>query len=178
MSSVRLRPLVPEDAPTLAVLCDNRRIWDNLRDFIPSPYSLEDAEAFIALCQADCPQLNFAIEAEGQLVGVVGLVPGVDIHRCSAELGYWIGEPYWGRGYASEAARLMTAYGFEQLGLVRIFAGVFDYNKASQRVLEKAGYRLCCVLERAVIKNGRILDEWHYAQLAPEPSVQGERSQH
>ena len=72
----------------------------------------------------------------------------------------------------------MTAYGFEQLGLVRIFAGVFDYNKASQRVLEKAGYRLCCVLERAVIKNGRILDEWHYAQLAPEPSKEGERSQH
>lgn len=163
---VRLRQFTPEDQESLAELCNNRNIWNNLRDFIPSPYTRADAALFIGQCMNELPPKTFAIQYGDQLVGTVGLVPQPDVYRISAELGYWIGEPYWGKGIATEAVKLMIRYGFDQLGLKRIYAGVFDFNKASCRVLEKAGFSLESIRKQAAVKNGRICDEYQYCKLA------------
>jgi RimJ/RimL family protein N-acetyltransferase len=160
---LKLRGFLDSDKVRLSKLCNNKKIWDNLRDFIPFPYTELDAANFINFCQEEDPQVTFAIEFKGEFVGCIGLVRQTDIYRLSAEIGYWIGEPYWGLGIASQAVKLLVDYGFKQLGLVRIFTGVFDYNKASQRVLEKAGFKLDCIFEKSIIKNDIIGDEYRYS---------------
>ncbi len=106
---------------------------------------------------------HFAIEVEGEAAGSIGLELGEDVARRSAEIGYWLGEAHWGRGIATEAVRTVTAYGFEQLDLVRIFANVFAWNPASMRVLEQAGYVLEGRLRSAVTKDGETIDQLAYA---------------
>lgn len=103
------------------------------------------------------------VEYEGALAGVVGLVPQTDVYRISAEIGYWLGESFWGKGIMTEAVKRMVDYGFNHLNLVRIFTGVFDFNKGSQRVLEKAGFQLECIFRKALIKNGVVCDEYRFA---------------
>ncbi|WP_291855293.1 GNAT family protein [Marinilabilia sp.] len=160
---IRLRPFYESDAPTLARLINNRKIWNNIRDFIPHPYFEQDAREFIGFCNQEDPKTTFAVEYEGEFVGAVGLVPQTDVYRISAEIGYWLGEPFWGKGFMTEAVKQMVDYGFKHLNLTRIFTGVFDFNKGSQRVLEKAGFKLECIFEKALIKNGVVCDEYRYA---------------
>jgi len=163
-----LRPFRLEDRDKLAIICNNKKIWDNVRDFLPHPYTEKDASEFIYLCQMEVPQTTFAILYRGELAGCIGLVPQTDVYRLGAELGYWIGEPFWGKGIATEAVKMITGYGFQQLGLKRIHSGVFDFNKASRRVLEKSGFKLEGIFERSVVKNGRICDEYRFAKLSPQ----------
>lgn len=160
---VKIRKLHTTDSVRLSELANNKNIWDNVRDFFPHPYTEKNAIEFIELCNRENPQITFAIEFEGKLVGVIGLVLQSDIHRLSAEIGYWIGEPYWNKGIATKAIRLLTHYGFHTLNLQRIYTGVFDYNKASQRVLEKCGFELEGILKKAIIKNNNIIDQYCYA---------------
>ena len=164
---VRLRGFSSLDGKLLATLCNNKNIWDNVRDLLPNPYSEQDAIEFIARCQKENPPGTFAIEYKGQLAGCVGLGLQNDVYKLTAEIGYWIGEPYWGLGIATKAVGLLTDYGFNQLGLVRIYSGVFDFNKASQRVLEKSGFKLEGIFEKSFIKNGKIGDEYRYTKLKP-----------
>jgi len=159
---LKLRPFRDSDSKKLAELCNNRKIWDNLRDYIPFPYTEDNADDFIKYCQSEAPQFTFAIEYNKELVGTIGLVRQTDIYKLTAEIGYWIGEPYWGKGIATKAVRLITEYGFNNLGLVRIHTGVFDFNKGSQRVLEKAGYKLECIFEKSIVKNEKICNEYRY----------------
>jgi RimJ/RimL family protein N-acetyltransferase len=163
--TMKLREFRSEDAKRLAELCNNKKIWDNLRDYIPHPYTGKDAEEFISSCRNENPQLTFAIEIDGEFAGSIGLVKQKDVYRLSAEIGYWLGEPYWGKGIMTEAVRQVTGYGFGRLELVRIYTCVFDFNRASQRVLEKAGYSLECISEKALVKNGRICGEYRYSIL-------------
>lgn len=160
---IRLRRLAMTDKKVIANLCNNKKIWDNLKDSFPFPYLESDAEEFINLTLKEHPQYNFGITYEGDLAGLIGLIKQKDVYRLSAELGYWIGEPYWGHGIATRAVRFMVDYAFERLGLIRLFSGVYDFNRASQRVLEKAGFKLDCVLENAIIKNSTICDEYRYS---------------
>ena len=162
-----LRSFINHDKSKLAALCNNRKIWNNVRDFLPSPYSDQNAIEFITLCQNENPQVTFAVEYRGELAGCIGLVRQSDIYRLTAEIGYWIGEPYWGLGIATQAVKMMTEYGFNQLNLVRIYSGVFAFNKASQKVLEKAGYKLEAIFEKSIIKNDVISDEYRYAKINP-----------
>ena len=162
---ILLRGFSYNDQVRLAELCNNKKIWNNVRDFLPSPYSEQNALEFIQFCQKENPPTTFAIEYNGELAGCVGLVLQTDIYKLSAEIGYWIGEPYWGLGIATNAVELITDYGFNQLALIRIFSGVFDYNKASQRVLEKSGFQLEGIFKRSICKNGQICDEYRYAKL-------------
>lgn len=134
-----------------------------MRDHLPFPYTEKHAMEFIEHCQGENPQQTFAVEYNGEFAGCVGLVRQTDIYKLTAEIGYWLGEPYWGLGIATKAVELITEYGFNQLGLVRIYTGVFDFNKASQRVLEKTGFKLECVFEKSLFKNGVICDEYRYA---------------
>ena len=162
---IRLREFSDLDQLRLAELCNNKKIWDNVRDLLPSPYSEQNAIEFIHLCQQEVPTTTFAIEYHGELAGCIGLVKQTDVYRLGAELGYWIGEPYWGLGIATRAVELVTAYGFNKLGLVRIYSGVFEFNAASQKVLEKSGFKLEGIFEKSVIKNGEIHNEFRYAKL-------------
>lgn len=160
---IRLRPFHESDISPMAHLINNRKIWNNIRDFIPHPYFEQDAREFIGFCNQEDPKMTFAIEYEGEFVGAVGLVPQTDVYRISAEIGYWLGEPFWGKGIMTEAVKQMVDYAFKQLNLIRIFTGVFDFNKGSQRVLEKAGFKLECIFEKALIKNEVVCDEYRYA---------------
>jgi len=166
---IRLRGFSDLDQVRLAELCNNKKIWDNVRDLLPSPYTEQNALEFIRRCQQQNPPVSFAIEYKGELAGCVGLTLQTDVYRLTAEIGYWIGEPYWGLGIATKAVGLLTEYGFGQLDLVRIFTGVFDFNKASQRVLEKSGFKLEGIFKKSIIKNGKIGDEYRYSKLNHTP---------
>lgn len=158
---VTLRSWQREDRFLLAGLANNIKIWNNVRDRLPHPYKLQHARVFIKYCRKQDPSQILAIEWEGQLVGSIGIEIQEDIARISAELGYWIGEPYWGRGIATDAVRQMLEYAFTAFPqLIRIYARVFEYNKASMRVLEKNGFHLESVQKKSVIKNDHITDEY------------------
>ncbi len=163
--NLKLRKLKDSDEHRLAALCNNKKIWDNLRDYIPYPYTDKDATAFIGFCKTENPQQTFAMEYNNEFVGCIGLVLQTDVYKLTAEIGYWIGEPFWGLGLATKAVNLLVDYGFNQLNLVRIYTGVFDFNKASQRVLEKAGFKLECIFEKSIVKNGVICNEYRYAKI-------------
>jgi [ribosomal protein S5]-alanine N-acetyltransferase len=157
-----LRPWSTKDRDSIVKYANNRNVSINLRDRFPYPYTLKDADYWIEIANSHRPICNFAIEADGHAVGGIGLVLGEDVFRCTAELGYWIGEPFWGRGIATEAVKLATEYGFSQFNLVRIHAGAFSSNPASARVLEKAGYLLEARMRKSIIKEGKILDQLNY----------------
>jgi RimJ/RimL family protein N-acetyltransferase len=153
------------DERDLVEQANNPRIFANVRDAFPHPYTFADAVAWIGHCQElpDPPNV-LAITLDDCVVGGIGVHPQADVYRLNAEIGYWLGEAYWGRGLATEAVRFMTDYAFEQFPhLHRLFAGVFGFNHASQRVLEKAGYTLEAIHREAVFKNGLLEDEYLYA---------------
>jgi len=160
-----LRPLNDNDASELARLANNKKIWDNLRDLMPYPYSIDNAVFFINLTKQENPQVTFAIEFDKQLCGVIGLVQQQDVYRKTAEIGYWIGEPFWNKGIATKAVALITKYAFDDLDLVRLHTGVFEYNTASMKVLEKSGYKKDGVFEKAILKNENIWDEHRYYKI-------------
>ena len=169
-AQITLRRLTRSDAETMALLANNKKIWECVRDLFPYPYTLDDAKAFIKRTEEESPATTFAIINESdQLCGVISLMPNEDVYRIGSEIGYWIGEPYWGQGVATRAISLITQYGFDELELERIYAGVFDFNKASMRALEKNGFIKEGIRKRAVIKNGQIHDEHHYAITRNQP---------
>lgn len=160
-----LRPFVPQDAVSLARHADNVRIWNNVRDHFPHPYTRVDADAFIAVASAKDPVRDFAIVIGGEAVGGIGYVPGTDVERISAEVGYWLGEAYWGRGLMSEAVGALAAHIFATTDIQRLFATVFGHNAASMRVLEKAGFRRATIFRKATVKNGHVIDLYYYDKI-------------
>jgi RimJ/RimL family protein N-acetyltransferase len=158
-----VRELRESDAEALARQANNRNVWLNLRDRFPHPYGLRDAQAFIAKARSMSPPTHFGIEVQGQVAGAIAFELRQDVERFSAEIGYWLAEALWGRGIMTDALRAATAYAFGSLGLKRVYAMPFATNRASARVLEKAGYRLEGVLRRAVVKDSRVLDQLLYA---------------
>ncbi|MDF1560364.1 MAG: GNAT family protein [Bacteroidales bacterium] len=163
-SVVTIRKFRCNDKFAMAEVANNEKVAVNLRDAFPSPYSVEDAQKFISMCLRQKPYQVFAIEFEGEYVGNIGLHRQDDVYRRTAELGYFIGEKWWNRGITSRAVNLICEYGFRELDIIKIFSGVFSFNTASQRVLEKCGFGREAVLRNAVIKNGKICDEIRYAK--------------
>ena len=159
LKGVSLRRLKIKDAREIARLLNNKKIWDNLRDYIPYPYTEKDAIDFIKRENIEDPFTVFSIVYKAKFTGIISLKRQSDIHRISAEIGYWIGEEYWGKGITHKAIRLMTGYAFEKLGLIKIFAIVMAGNEASCKALEKAGYSREGYFRQALIKNGQICDE-------------------
>jgi RimJ/RimL family protein N-acetyltransferase len=160
-----IRPFRLDDAPSLAVHANNRKVWRNLRDLMPHPYVERDAAEFISHTLAAPRPTSFAIEVDGAAVGGIGLKLRDDIERIGAELGYWLGEPFWGRGILSEAVPAFTRWALDEFDLVRLEAIVFQWNPASARVLEKSGYVREGTLRRSAIKDGQVIDRWLYAYL-------------
>jgi [ribosomal protein S5]-alanine N-acetyltransferase len=161
-----LRPWSFADVNDLSTLADNRKIWDNVRDYFPYPYTRKKAEEWVGLHHHKRPVTHFAVEVDGKLAGGISIMAKEDIYRCSAEIGYWIGEPYWGRGIASEAIRQLLEISWEQYPeLVRIYAELFPTNVASARALEKNGFILESVRKNSCIKNGIIGDDMVFVKL-------------
>ncbi len=162
----RLRRWRRGDEAALVRYADNRKVWLNLRDRFPHPYGAQAARCWIDLQESGGgPEYAFAIELGGEPVGGIGVSPYDDVALKTAEIGYWLGEPFWGRGIASEALRLLTEWAFAtpELELVRIEAHVFAWNPASARVLEKAGYEREALLRKSVYKDGQLIDSLLYA---------------
>lgn len=149
-----LRPWLPSDEEALARHANNKNVSRNLTDIFPYPYTIDDARTWIAKQQGVEPTRNFAIVMDGEAVGGVGFLVGRDIHHRSAEMGYWLAEKYWGQGIVTEAVRAVTKYAFETFDLMHIFAGLFEHNVGSRRVLEKAGYEFEGKLRMHVTKDG------------------------
>lgn len=158
----RLREWKLADMISLAKYINNVKIWNNVRDGLPHPYTLLDADRYIRMVQAQPYIQNFAVEVGGEAVGGVGIVPSRDVERLSAEVGYWLGEDYWNRGIMSEAVILLVDYVFRETEIIRLFASVYDYNHASMKVLEKAGFTRQAILRDAAIKNGQVIDMYYY----------------
>jgi [ribosomal protein S5]-alanine N-acetyltransferase len=158
-----LRPWQRGDETSLVLQANNRNIWRNVRDLFPYPYTLQHAREWVGRAGRIHPVTNFAIVVDGDAVGGVGLVLRDDIYRRSAEIGYWLGEEYWGRGIVTEAVAAVTEWGFSNFDICRIYAGVFEWNPASMRVLEKAGYTFEARLSKQVTKDGKTIDEFIYA---------------
>jgi ribosomal-protein-alanine N-acetyltransferase len=153
------------DASRLAILLNNTNILNNLRDGLPNPYTEVDAENYITtMLDADKTKtFAFAITVDDTVVGSIGIFRQDNIHFRTAELGYYIGEPYWGRGLGTSAVRQICKYVFDHTDIIRIFAEPFANNIASCRVLEKAGFQYEGLLRSNAVKNGKILDMKMYA---------------
>lgn len=169
-----LRPLREQDLPVMAALADNPKIWNNLLDVFPHPYGLGDAHAFYdRLDVSPGPLRTFAIAVEQRFAGVIGFDPLPDVHRMGANVGYWLGEPYWGRGIGTAALKALTTYAFATFALERLQAEVFSWNVASSRVLEKSGYTLEGRTRRSIVKASRVTDGLLYARLRSDPQPLG-----
>jgi RimJ/RimL family protein N-acetyltransferase len=151
----------------VARYANNRKIWINLTDRFPHPYTDADAEGWLG-SHAESDEIIFAIDVQGEAVGSIGLTPQQDLQVRVAEIGYWLGEPYWGRGLATDAVRRVTAWAFAQREFERIFAAVLEWNPASARVLEKAGYELEARQRRNIYKDGKVVDSLLYVSLRPD----------
>ena len=162
---VILRNIEETDVFKLAEYANNEKVSINLRDAFPSPYTIQDAKRFIEMVNKQNPKTFFAIEYRGEYVGNISLSVGADVYKNSAEIGYFIGEPFWNKGITTKAVNLMTNFGFERLGVVRIYTGVFGFNKSSQRVLEKCGFEKEAIFKSSITKNGKIYDEIRFSKV-------------
>lgn len=163
----RLRDWHMSDAERLATYANNPKIAENLRNAFPHPYTLEDAKKFIENCinSNKSKQLCLAIDVNGESIGGIGVFRMDDVYCMSAELGYWLGEPFWSKGIMSNAIRQICKMAFHQFDIIRIYAEPFASNIASRKVLEKAGFQLEGILRKSVLKNGNIDDSCLYSLL-------------
>ena len=159
-----IRPSRLNDAESIAKHANNRKVWLALRDRLPHPYRVDDAHEFLRTSIAEESVKNFCIEIDDAVGGGIGLRLGQDVHRYTAEVGYWLGESFWGRGIMSEAVAAFTDFCFNNFPLRRVYAEPFANNPASVRVLEKAGFVFEGRLKNNVIKNGELLDSLLYAR--------------
>jgi RimJ/RimL family protein N-acetyltransferase len=167
LASCEVRSWQPSDLASLVLHANNRKIWANLRDRFPHPYSTYDGRTFLRTARKASPETFFAIAVDDAAVGGIGFVLQQDVDRVSSEIGYWLGEAYWHRGITTEALVAVTHHAITRHGLTRVFALPFAFNAASCRVLEKAGYVLEGRLRRSAIKDGHIVDQLQYAFIAP-----------
>ena len=147
------------DADALVRHANDRDVWRNLRDRFPHPYTDDTARWWVRHAPAQRPETDFAIEAGGEAVGGMGIMLRDDVERISGEVGYWVGRSLWGQGIATAALRGFVGFCFDEYALERVFAQVFEWNVASMRVLEKAGFRREGVLRRSAVKDGVVVDQ-------------------
>lgn len=158
-----LRSFRKEDAQELAWHANSEAVWNNLRNQFPHPYRTEDAEKWIAICLAQMPTLNFAIEVEGKVCGCIGLTPKDDVYVYNMEIGYWLGEAFWRKGIMTQAVKMVKEYAFQTFEIKRLYAVTFGFNKGSIKVLRRAGFRKEAHIKGVIFKNGKFTDRLEYA---------------
>lgn len=159
-TGISLRTWKLEDASALSAICNNKKIWLNVRDRFPFPYTVKDALQWIFHTISQKPVQNFAIEYDGKLAGSIGITLKDDIYRKTMEIGYFIAENYWGMGIATQAVAEILRYIRKEFDIVRIYAEVFETNKASMKVLENNGFHLEGIRKKAVMKDNVIMDDF------------------
>lgn len=167
----KIRKWELSDAKDLATVLSNRRIQDNLRDGLPYPYLEKDGIDFISsmLSANEDETFAFAITLDDKVIGSIGVFRQQNIHRQTAELGYYIGEEYWGKGITTDAVKQICEYVFKHSDILRIYAEPFAYNTASCRVLEKSGFQYEGTLRNNAVKNGKVIDMKMYSLLKELP---------
>ena len=166
----KIRKWALSDAKDLAAALSNTKIQDNLRDGLPYTYTEQDGVDYIsAMLSADENEtFAFAITTDSKVIGSIGVFRQGNIHRQTAELGYYVAEEYWGKGIMTEAVKQICKYVFDKSDIIRIYAEPFAYNAASCRVLEKAGFQYEGTLRSNAIKNGKVIDMKMYSLLNTE----------
>jgi RimJ/RimL family protein N-acetyltransferase len=160
-----LRPWVPTDKESLVAHANNHRVWRNLADVFPHPYTDADADQWFRVANGPGRSINFAIEVEGVAVGGIGARAGEGIFVRTAQFGYWLGEPFWGRGIMTAAGHAMLEHLLQDARFARLEAPVFDWNPASMRVLEKIGFVRETVKRHSVTKDGQLIGSVLYTYL-------------
>jgi ribosomal-protein-alanine N-acetyltransferase len=163
-----VRSYEPGDVAALVKYADNEAIARQLLDHFPHPYTEETAREWLQAAGEQDPEVSFAIASSEELVGSIGLLLREDVFRRTAEVGYWLAEPFWGRGIVTRALQVFTRWAFREFDFARIEARVYEINPASRRVLEKAGFHLEGRLRHAATKNDQLMDLYIYALLADE----------
>lgn len=160
--NIEIRKWELSDIDNLVLYANNKKISDNLADAFPYPYSKGFGLEFIKRVSEETPTKIFAITSESKAIGSIGIFPDSDIYRKNAAIAYWIAEPFWGKGITPIAIERILSYGFNKLGINRIYAKPFGSNANSHRVLEKTGFKLEATLSKVVLKNDEFLDEKIY----------------
>ena len=166
----KIRKWKLSDAKDLAIALSNRKVQNNLRDGLPYPYTEQDGKDYISdmLSANEDDTFAFAVTADNKVVGSIGVFRQGNIHRQTAELGYYVAEEYWSRGIMTEAIKQICEYVFSKSNILRIYAEPFAYNIASCRVLEKAGFQYEGTLRSNAVKNGEVIDMKMYSLLRTE----------
>lgn len=157
---IELHPWKAENIPSLVFLADNAKLALTMRDHFPYPYTIHDAEHWIHSNLLINPPTNFAVFADGQFAGGAGVEVKADVHRKSVEIGYWLGEAFWGKGIGSLVIAALVRHVFSNYDVYKIYAEVFSNNPASMRALEKNGFHLEAILKKAIFKNNQLLDAY------------------
>ena len=163
-----IREILDKDKNSIVKYANNKKISVNLRNSFPFPYTMEDAESWLAILKDNNPKRAFAIANDEELIGAIGIEPKSDVNRYSGELGYWLGEPFWGKGIATQSVKEFIKYVFEYYDLVKIYAYVFSSNPSSRRVLEKAEFKFEGCMRNQIVKEGKILDQLIFGILKEE----------
>ena len=158
-----IREWARSDKPALVRFANNRNIWRNLAHIFPHPYTDADADGWFSFLAGMPEPTSWAIEVDGLAVGSVGVRLGQGIFVKTAEFGYWLAEPYWGRGIMTDAVKTVSRHAMRRFGLIRLEAPVFEWNPASMRVLEKCGFVREGVLRASALKDGQVIDRVLYA---------------
>ena len=165
LKNCRLRPWRPEDKGDLQRNGNNRKVWLNLTDLFPSPYTAADADFWISQANEPSSNIHLTIEVEGKSAGGIGIITGEGISARTGQFGYWLGEDYWGKGIATSSAKALIGFVRSHMSFARLEASVFEWNPASMRVLEKTGFVQECVRKRSVFKDGKLIDSMMYVLL-------------
>lgn len=160
---IQLRPLTREDARQVVDYANNKRVSGNVKDSFPYPYTIKDADFFYESTKANPDLIVFSIHYKGKPVGNIGVEREGDVYRYRAEIGMFIGEPFWNKGIGSKVIPLFCKYLFEHTDLVRIYATIFAFNTASIKMIEKCGFEFEGIAKKAVFKSGKFWDEYRYA---------------
>ncbi|MGZ5191106.1 MAG: GNAT family N-acetyltransferase, partial [Flavisolibacter sp.] len=169
-----LRPLIETDKDSLVKYGNNRSIWRNMRNIFPHPYKINDAEKMIE--RFGQSTTVFCIEYDQECIGVIGCFPQTDVYSKSAELGYWLAVPFWSKGIMRIAVQKICEYIFRDFDIVRIYANVYQWNPASMKVLENAGFQFEGISRKSVFKDGELIDEYRYALISSEQEAGSNRS--
>ena len=168
-----LESILKATPDALQHIADNKSVAQNLRDAFPYPFTLDDAVTFLDNVRQGKMGIVYGMFLNsGELVGVISLTPGRDVNRYSAEVGYFVSEQYWNKGYATEALRLVGNFAQFRHGLKRLYATVFDFNLASMRVLEKAGFKKEGIMKSSAVKDDKILDEHLYGLVLGKSNIE------
>ena len=162
----RVRDWRITDKPVLVQLANNRNVWRNLAHRFPHPYTDADADFWLSRLARTPSPTHWAIEIDGQPAGGIGIDPGEGIYARNALFGYWLGEPFWGRGIMTAAVQTTADYLLAHTDFVRLESPVFEWNPASMRVLEKCGFVREGVLRKSISKDGQLIDVVLYARVA------------